>query len=154
LFVLAFAGSLFAQTDTGSISGRVMDPTGAGVPGAFVHIRNLATTLQRDAVSDEQGIYQANLLPPGTYSVSADVPGFKRFVDQEVRIQVAQPTQLQIHLDIGSASDSVEVTASASLLNTESAAQGTVITQEKINALPLNGRQFIDLALLVPGTNA
>jgi len=154
LAVLLPAVGLFAQTDTGSMYGRVTDATGARVPGASVHIRNLATTLQRDAISDEQGLYQLNLVPPGTYEVSTDMPGFSRFVDREVAVQVAQPTQLNIVLQVGATSESVAVTATASLLNTENAAQGTTITQDKIATLPLNGRQFIDLALLVPGTNA
>jgi len=146
--------AILTQTDTGSLSGRVTDASGAAVPNAVVKIRNLATTWQRESTSDNEGRYQVNLLPPGAYEVSAEVTGFKRFVDREVRVQVAQAAQLNIPLELGSASESVEVTGTASLLNTESVAQGGVVTQEKIASLPLNGRQFIDLALLVPGTNA
>ncbi len=154
LLFLIPALTLIGQTDTGSIAGRVMDPSGAGIPNATVSVRNAATTFQRTALTDSQGFYQINLMPPGLYQVSADAPGFSRFVDHEVPIQVAQPTQLNIPLRVGSISDSVDVTASASLLNTENAVQGGTITQEKITSLPLNGRQFIDLALLAPGTNA
>src|SRR5262249_47803924 len=145
--------ALFAQTDTGLLTGRVTDPSGAAIPGVAIKIRNLATTLQRETISDEQGSYQLNLLPPGLYEASTEAPGFRRFVDREVRIQVAQPTRLDIRLELGTVEESVEVAATASLLNTVSATQSATITQEKIEALPLNGRQFINLALLVPGTN-
>lgn len=130
------------------------DPAGARVVSASVKLRNVDTGVKREGMTSADGQYQINLLSPGVYAVTAEAPGFKRFVDTEVRIQVAQPTLLNIQLALGSVSETVEVSGTASLLNTESVSQGTVITQEKIVSLPLNGRQFIDLALLVPGTNA
>jgi hypothetical protein len=143
-----------AQTDTGSLSGRITDPSGSGVPNAVVKLRNRATTAQRETTTTQEGTYQLNLLPPGLYEVTVEANGFKRFVDPAARIAVAQPALLNATLTLGNVSESVEVVGAASLLNTESMAQGTVISEEKIVSLPLNGRQFIDLALLVPGTNA
>ncbi len=152
--LLLCSAFLTGQTDTGSLSGRILDPSGAGVPRASVHIRNLATTAQRDAQTDSEGDYQINLLAPGVYEVTAEAPGFKRAVEKQLRVQVAQPALLNFSLEIGAVGESIEVSGTASLLNTESSAQGAVISEEKISSLPLNGRQFIDLALLVPGTNA
>src|SRR5262245_52835262 len=86
------ADALFAQTEMGSLAGRLTDRTGGVISNAVVTIRNVATSMQRSAVSDAQGLYRSNLLPPGVYEVSTEVAGFKRFVDREVRIQVAQPT--------------------------------------------------------------
>jgi hypothetical protein len=150
---LVCAGSLWSQTDSGSLTGRVVDPSGAAVPATRLKLKNLGTGTLREATTSDEGLYQFNLVAPGLYQVAAEAPGFRRFVDNGVRIQVAQATTLEVRLTVGEVADSVEVTGTASLLNTESVSQGTVITQEKIVSLPLNGRQFIDLALLVPGTN-
>lgn len=151
--LLLFATGCWAQTDTGTLGGSVLDPTGAGVANAQVKLRNIATGASRNSTSGDNGRYQINLLSSGLYEVSVEANGFKRFVDRQVRIEVAQSTSLDIPLAIGTVSETVEVEGTASLLNVESVAQGTVITPEKIVSLPLNGRQFIDLALLVPGTN-
>lgn len=152
--LLAAAAASFAQTDAGSLSGRLTDPTGASVESGSLTLKNLATGTTRQTKTSGEGLYQFNILAPGEYEISAEATGFKRFVDNQVFIQVAQATLLNIQMAIGSVSETVNVTGTASLLNTESVSQGTVITQEKIVSLPLNGRQFIDLALLVPGTNS
>lgn len=151
LFILA--SKIAAQTDTASISGFVHDPSEAGVANADIRIRNAATGSTRKGKTDGAGHYQINLIPPGMYSVRVEAAGFKAFVDEQARVSVAQPLILNVRLDVGSVTESVQVVGTASLLNTESAAQGTVISQEKIVSLPLNGRQFIQLALLVPGVN-
>jgi len=154
LAAFLYALLAFAQTDTGSLSGEVTDATGGAVRGAAVKIRNRATALARETLTGADGRFQFPLLPPGVYQVSVEAPGFRRFSDSEVRVQVATPTQLDVELPVGSVSEAVEVVGTASALNTESVAQGTVISEEKIVQLPLNGRQFISLALLVPGANA
>jgi hypothetical protein len=153
LLAVALASPCLAQTDSGSLAGRVTDPSGVGISKAPVSIRNTATSFARQSSTEEDGRYQFNLLPPGVYEVAVEAPGFKRFVDGGVRVQVAQPTVLNVQLALGAVTETVEVVGTATLLNPESVAQGTVITEEKILSLPLNGRQFIDLALLVPGTN-
>jgi hypothetical protein len=89
-------------------------------------------------------------IPPGRYDVEAGATGFRTFHDTGLQVDVATPARLDIAFEVGAASERVEVTSSVSLLNTESAAQGTVIGEEKTQSLPLNGRQFIDLALLSP----
>ena len=153
-FLLCCAAVVCAQTDTGTLAGDVTDPSGAGVAGANVRVRNKSTQAVRQTVSDAKGHYEFPLLAPGPYEVNVEAQGFKTFVDGAVELQVASQSALNVRLEIGSTSESVQVEASVSMLNTESVAQGTVISQEKIVSLPLNGRQFIQLALLVPGANS
>jgi hypothetical protein len=143
----------YAQTDSAALSGLVTDPSSALVSGATIQLRSNSTSAVRTALSGADGRYQFNLLPPGEYEISAEATGFKKFVASGIHVQVAQQSQLNISLQVGSTTDSVQVEASVSMLNAESVAQGTVISQEKIASLPLNGRQFIQLALLVPGAN-
>ncbi len=144
----------FAQTDTATLSGVVQDPSAGTVPGAQLTLTNTATRLKRSTDSNAEGRYQFNLLPPGVYELKVVANGFKAFSDSSVRLQVAQASLLSPTLQLGTSTEVIEVTGTASLLNTESAASGTNITEEKIQSLPLNGRQFIQLALLVPGTNS
>ncbi len=152
--LLATVLGLNAQTDTATLSGAVQDPSGASIPGAALTLTNRATRLQRTTESATDGRYQFNLLPPGLYELKITATGFKTFTDTEVRLPVAQTVTLNPALAIGATSEVIEVSGAASLLNTESASSGTNITEEKIQSLPLNGRQFIQLALLVPGANS
>jgi hypothetical protein len=145
---------LFAQTDTSSISGRVTDPQSAAVQGAQIRLRNLATGAERKAESDSNGEYVFTLIPPGSYDIEAGAKGFRTFHDIEIPVDVASPGHLDIRLEVGAASERVDVQAQVSMLNTDTAAQGTVISDEKIQSLPLNGRQFIDLTLLSPNVTA
>jgi hypothetical protein len=151
--VCLFTTHLFAQTDTAALSGLVTDPSGAVVPNTRVQLRSTATGATRSTVSGTDGRYEFSLLPPGQYDISAEANGFKKFIATEIHVQVAQQSQLNIALQVGNTAESVQVEAAVSMLNTESVAQGTIVSQEKILSLPLNGRQFIQLALLVPGAN-
>ncbi len=148
LLLVSFAA--IAQTDTSALGGRVTDPQGDAVSGAQLRLTNQATHAERNIASGSSGAYLFPLIPAGHYDIEVKAPGFKTFHDSGLQIDVAAPAHLDIPLEIGAVSDSVEVEGVVSLLNTESAAQGTVIGEEKIQSLPLNGRQFIDLALLSP----
>jgi hypothetical protein len=152
LFLLV--APLRAQNDTAILSGRVLDPAGTAVPGAQLRITSQATGSTRTLLSDHQGLYRFDLLPPGDYTVHAEAQGFKGFDDSHIHLQVAQSSQLDINLAIGAVSDSIQVETQVSPLVTASAAEGAVISQEKVKALPLNGRQFLQLALLSPGVNS
>lgn len=153
LGILFCCSLLFGQTETTSLTGLVLDPSGAAISGAELTLVSKATAIERRAQTDNTGRYQLNLLLPGLYELRIKANGFKLFADKAVRLQVAQPAVLNATLQIGAVTEAVEVEGSVSLLNTESAASGAVIGEEKIVALPLNGRQFIQLALLVPGAN-
>jgi Carboxypeptidase regulatory-like domain len=154
LFFFLCVLELFAQTDTSSLGGRVTDPQGAAVAGAQIHLHNQATGAERKAATDANGEYVFTLIPSGRYDIEASAEGFRTFDDAGFPVDVAAPAHLDIRLEVGAISERVEVTAEVSMLNTDSAAQGTVIGDEKIQSLPLNGRQFIDLAFLSPNVNA
>jgi hypothetical protein len=154
LSLLIIAGCAWAQSDTASLSGTVTDPGSAVIAGGKVTLRNMATGNQRTVLSDIQGIYHFSLLIPGTYEISVEAPGMKKYHAQDIPVNVAQPARVDVQMEIGSNMEIVEVSTPALLLNADTAAQGTVIKEDKIVSLPLNGRQFLQLALLVPGANA
>jgi hypothetical protein len=141
---------LFAQQNTASISGRVLDPTGASVPGATVIAKNAQTGLERSIASDESGTYTLTLLPIGQYDLSAELSGFKKAVKTGIVLQVAQQARFDLVLEVGRQSETVEVTATVPLTQTESSSVGAVIDNRKVVELALNGRNFFQLALLVP----
>src|SRR5262249_13923671 len=153
-FLTLVGQTVFAQTDTGSLGGRVTDSQAGVIGGAQIQLRNQATGAVRSASTDESGLYTFTLIPPGRYDIEVVAPGFRTFRDTALPVGVALAAHLDIRLEVGGVSESVEVTDVVSMLNTESAAQGTVIGDEKIQSLPLNGRQFIDLALLSPNVTA
>jgi hypothetical protein len=154
LIVSIFVTLLSAQTDTAGLFGLVKDPSGATVANSKIRLQNRATGAVREQVADAKGFYQFEVLPPGEYALTVEAAGFKQFRDSNVRVQVAQVSRLNVQLEIGATTESIEVQATVSPLNTETVAQGTIVGEPKIAQLPLNGRQFIQLALLVPGANA
>jgi hypothetical protein len=152
LFLLPLV--LAAQNDTSALSGRVADPSGLGVPNAQVRVTRQTTGAVRDTLSSTDGAYRFELLDPGDYDVRVTAPGFKTFEDTGIHLQVAQSSQLNVALAVGATSESVTVQADVSPLEADSVAQGTVVSQEKVKALPLNGRQFLQLAVLSPNVNS
>src|ERR1700739_2712270 len=137
--VLVLAGvSLLGQT-LGDITGQVADPSGAGVPNSVVTLSNPSTNAVRQASTNEQGLYSFPSVPPGTYTLKVEHPGFKT-VTSNVEVQVQQSVRLDITLQVGDVSQTVEVSAAASLLQAENATLGAVISNESIVELPLNGR--------------
>src|SRR6266498_2653987 len=151
LLLLACIATLsYAQSDTASLSGAVTDSGAAAIAGAKITLRNVATRNQRTALSDIQGLYRFSLLIPGNYEITIDSAGMKQFHSSEVVLNVAQAGRLDVRMEIGSNLEIMEVRTQQLLLNAETTSQGTVIGEEKIKSLPLNGRQFLQLALLVP----
>src|SRR5213593_588194 len=141
---------LFAQQNTATISGRILDSSGAAIPGATVVAKNIQTGLERPATTDETGTYTIPLLPVGQYEVSAELAGFKKAVQTQIVLQVAQQARLDFVLEVGQQSETIEVTAAVPLTQTENSSIGTVIDNRKVVELALNGRNFFQLALLVP----
>jgi hypothetical protein len=154
LLLLLLPILLLAQSDTASLTGQVTDPSGAAVVGAKITLQNHSTGSRRVAVSDILGAYRFSLLVPGPYEITVEAEGFMQYRDNQVVLQVAQTARLDVPLQIGRSTESVEVQTTVSMLNTETVAQGTVVGEEKISSLPLNGRQFMQLTLLVPGANS
>jgi hypothetical protein len=148
---LLFALPIWGQTDTGSIVGSVRDPSGAVVSGAEVDITNTGTNVTTSFVTNSDGVYQALQLIPGTYSVKATRAGYAISVQSNVTVNVQTRAQVDFKLTVGTVQQQVEVTDSAQLLQTQSAEVGAVLSSQQINELPLNGRDYDQLALLEPG---
>src|SRR5262245_54878342 len=144
-FIALIGQTVCAQTDTGSLGVRVIDSQVGVIGGVQIQLRNQATGAVRSAATDENGGYIFSLIPPGRYDIEVAAAGFRTFRITGLRVDVAVPAHLDVRLEVGGVTETVEVTDVVSMLNTESAAQGTVIGGEKIESLPLNGRQFIDL---------
>src|SRR5689334_1549603 len=143
------AGGLFASP-TGSITGFVKDATGAVVPGARVTLTNTGTNIQVTATSDANGEFQFPQLAPATYSLQVEGKGFKRTLINAV-VQVDQITHADVTLEIGDVSQVVEVAAVAPLLESDKSTLSSVVDTRTIGAMPLNARQYLDLALITPG---
>jgi hypothetical protein len=154
LLALLAVVPVYAQNETALLSGKVVDPSGLGVPNAKLTLTSQATGNTRTGLSDSEGSYRFDLLPPGPYGLVVVAQGFKTFEDLNIRLQVAQASQLEVPLAVGAVTESVRVDAEVSALNSASVAEGTVISEEKVKALPLNGRQFLQLALLSTGVNS
>src|SRR5579883_1108440 len=145
---------LSAQNETSVLSGRILDPSGLPVPDAAISLIRQSTGDTRQTLSDSAGAYRFDLLEPGEYSLHATAAGFSVYNVSSIHLQVALASQLDVHLVIGGTQLEVSVDADVSPVNAETIAQGTVISEEKIKALPLNGRQFLQLALLSPAVNS
>jgi hypothetical protein len=152
-FLIIASTPAISQVDRGAIVGTVTDPTGARVPGAQVTIISLSTDQSIGITTDGDGNYNAKLLKIGTYSVSATKPGFQTTVQASAEVAVNQVLRVDLVLKVGSASERVEVTGAAPLLQSETSSLGTIETERRISELPLNGRNFIQLAYLGPGAN-
>jgi outer membrane receptor protein involved in Fe transport len=145
------ASSAFAQQTTGNINGRVLDDQGAAVPGATVTATNTQTGFVRTDVSDAEGLYRLNALPVGTYTVTAELQGFTRVEQANILVNVAQTTNLNVALKLAQLAETIMVTAESPLIATTSSSVGGVVDVGRIESLPLNGRQFANLAITIPG---
>jgi hypothetical protein len=143
---------LLAQT-FGEITGRVNDPSGAGVPDSTITLTNTSTNAVRQTQSSGDGIYSFPDLPPGVYSVRTEHTGFKSAMSNNVEVQVQQTVRLDLTLEVGQTSESIEVSAAADLLQSENATVGTVVETKSITELPLNGRQYLNLVTLAPNVS-
>jgi predicted heme/steroid binding protein len=144
---------LFAQSDLGRISGFIKDPSGATVPNAKVTVRN-NIGVERQVTTNESGYYVVTNVPPGLYTMIAEAAGFHRFETTSNKLDPNAELVIDATLTVGSASQTVEVSASAVPLQTESASVQKLITREQIDLLELNGRNPIGLAALVPGARS
>ena len=157
LLVLALAPGVIpeaaAQT-AATISGIVDDPNRSVLPGVTVTARNVGTALQRTVVTGAEGRYVIPGLPPGTYELRAELSGFKPHVRREIGLTVAQALVLNITLEVGGLSEEVTVTGQTPVINTSSGELSYLVGSDAIERLPLNGRNYIDLALLQPGVLA
>ena len=150
LLLLLVPLSLFAQSSS-SLGGKALDSSGAVLPGVTVTATNTATGLVRTTVTEADGGYRFAALPPGTYRVTAELSGMATAKVDNVVLEVATPRDLDLKLGQASVAEQITVTAEAPLIAT-SPSVGTVVSQKELENLPLNGRQFANLATLAPGT--
>lgn len=151
LFTLS-AAALLAQT--AQVTGRVADSSQALVAGASIDVTNVDTGIQRNTVSNSEGLYAMPLLPPGRYNISVHADGFRTEVRQGLVLAVDQTARLDFVLSPGSVTESISVTATAPLVDSSSATVGTVIENRRVSELPLNGRNALALVMLTPGVKS
>src|SRR5882724_9220233 len=154
-FLLLISGSAAsAQTAaTGQIAGTVIDPVKGSVPDAVVTVKNDATGVVRTVRTAADGDYVVPLLPPGNYSVTVAAPGFKTQTNTNVVVEVATTSTVNIRLQLGEASQSVTVEATAEVLQTDSATNGGVVNDKTVPALPLSSRNYTQILDLQPGVS-
>jgi hypothetical protein len=151
LALLASSAVVAGQQDTATITGEVRDASGALIPKAAITVTSTSTNISVKGESNDSGLYALVSLRPGLYSVSVEKEGFKRLVRPAITLQVNQVVRLDFTLEIGDLTATVEVTTATELIESQTSARGAVIEQRKILELPLNGRDYNQLALLSPG---
>src|SRR5260370_23714616 len=150
VLALAAAAQMFAQTSAG-VNGVVVDSSGAMVPNAQVIETNLETGATPETTTNESGVYQFPLLPAGRYSIIARKQGFKQVTRDGVELELNQVAKIDFTMEAGAISETIEVKASAPLLESSTSSLGQVIETKAVSDLPLNGRNFAQLAILGPG---
>lgn len=140
-----------AQVHTASLTGLVTDPAGAVIPGAHVTVKNKATNVEQSALTDTSGYYTFASLPVGTYTVTAEMQGFKKAVRESVVLEVGQKARMDLALEVGAVEESVLVESTVPLLVTQEASPGTVVENRMVTDLPLSLRNWDDLLTLVAG---
>jgi hypothetical protein len=144
------AAAAFAQNTSGNVLGRVLDQSQAGIPGAAVTATNPATGFNRATVTDEQGTYRLTALPVGTYEIKVELSGFQTRT-REVVVQVGANIDVNFDLAMQALSENVQVQASTPLIETTTSTVGGIVDTKRIESMPLNGRQFANLAATIPG---
>ncbi|MBI1745478.1 MAG: TonB-dependent receptor [Acidobacteria bacterium] len=150
---LCFSAGLFAQINTATIVGTIKDKSGSVIPRAEVTATNMATDETTKVFSNDRGDYTITPLKIGKYRLTVELPGFKRLDRGGIILETIQVARVDFLLDVGDISETVSVSGGSPLIETETSAMGQVIDNREIVDMPLNGRNFVDLALLVPGAN-
>jgi hypothetical protein len=161
--LLLIVVSAFAQSDRGNITGTISDPAGAIVAGAKVEAKNVATGAVFEAASTDTGNFTLSQLPAGNYELTVTVAGFKKFVRQNLTVQVAGTVRIDVPLEVGSAAESVTVTEATPLLKTESGEMSHNMTTDRVDNLPVinlgfgagvgNVRNPLQAINLIPGSS-
>jgi hypothetical protein len=151
LAAILLSATLLAQFDTATVLGTIRDSSRLPVHGSTVTVTNTQTGVSQTAETNESGDYQFFNLKPGTYTVSAEAKGFKRVTAAQFTVNVSARQRVDLELPVGTVTETVDVTAAAAQLEADTSSRGTVVGNQQIVNLPLNGRAYADLALLVPG---
>ncbi len=149
--LLTAVATVAAQQTTGTIIGRVVDEQKAALPGALVTAKNVETGFTRTGTADGEGVYRLTALPVGTYDLTTELQGFSRNERKGIVLSVGQTLSVDIDLKVASVQESVTVTGESPLIEATSSSVGGVVDVKRIENLPLNGRQFANLAATIPG---
>jgi hypothetical protein len=144
-------GAMFAQQDMGVITGVITDSTGAAIPGARITATNRETNEARSVTTQESGAYTIGPLRIGKYDIAVEKQGFKKSVQQDIELHAQDRARTDVRLEVGAMAESIAVTADAPLLQSETSSLSKVMEEKEIRGLPLNGRNFQQLAWLTPG---
>src|SRR5215475_5350249 len=153
LFTLFLPHPTMAQATNGSIRGAVTDANGAVLSNAAVVVKNVATGFERRLTTGGEGTYLADNLPPGEYEIQVESPGFKKQL-KRATVQTSNSAEANFSLTVGASTETVVVTTAVGQVNSSDYKIDGVITRERIENLPLNGRSFLSLAALEPGVVA
>src|SRR4051812_44816212 len=148
---LVAQATLFGQFESGTVLGSVHDASGGSVPNATVTLEGASTGLTFQAKTDNTGSYQFVNQRPGTYRVRAEAPGFQTASAENFDLSVNARQRVDLTLQVGTTTQNITVEAAAALLETDTSSRGQLINPKQIVDLPLNGRSYADLTLLVPG---
>ena len=151
--VILAAIPVAAQLPTGAILGTVKDSSGASIPGATVTVRNTDTNLTRTQVTEQDGSYRFPELPVGHYEAKAEAAGFRTETRTGMTLEVTQQGVVNFALQVGATAQQVTVSSDIPLVNTQDSTLGGTVNEQQMAELPLNGRNYIDLALYKPGVN-
>jgi len=151
LWVLTFTSLAIAQVQNGEFTGVVTDPSGAAIHDAKVTVINQGTNLTITAITNQSGVYSARSLPIGNYRITVEAPGFRKTVNANVPANAGVVSHIDFKLELGQASQTVEVTGEAPAIQTDDSRLSTTITSTQISNLPLNGRNVYDLMQQAPG---
>jgi len=154
LFAALLVPPASAQVSTAELGGSVADASGAVIPNAKVTLTNTETNVMiREIATRPDGGYVITLVPPGSYTISVEAAGFRKLVQSGLTLQTNQRVKLDLAMQVGQVTETVEVTATATLLESQSSALGKVIDRQMLNDMALNTRNFVALAILAPGVN-
>src|SRR2546422_8659486 len=137
-----------SQIVTGAIVGSATDASGGVAPKVGIAVTNMQTGVSREMATDEAGNFSAPQLPPGVYRLTATADGFKRYEVNEITLLVDQTVRVNVHLELGAINQSVQVAAAGAQVQSETSSLGQVIDRERIVELPLNGRNYMQLATM------
>jgi len=151
IVAIALAGQALAQETTGAVNGRVTDSQGLAVPGATVTLTGPQGA--KTVVTDSDGRYQAPLLVPGTYTIRAELQGFKAIEQKGVAVRLGQTIEVPLAMQVGGVAETVEVPASSPIVDTRSTTVGAVIDSQQLANIPI-GRRFSDALYVAPGVTS
>src|SRR5579863_2970005 len=151
LLIVLLTEAAIAQSPNGTISGLVLDPSGRAIPGAEILILNDLTGVRYPGTTNGEGIYALPNLPPGPYRIQVSKLGFKTLIKPDITLNVQDALAINFTLPVGAVSETLTVKGGASLVNTETGTVSSVIDHEFVENMPLNGRSFNTLVLVVPG---